>query len=98
MSEATNATLIAVTSSVGVFTSLMPPFAEVRKSIGNPDMVADVRMAEIAAGSLVVTIGVIASSMAKSPVPAMVSAVFAGALVCMYESVLVATPKEKAHV
>jgi len=98
VSETTNAVLLSVTTSVGVFTSLLPPFGEVRKSVGNPDMVNDVRMGELAAGSLVVTIGLIASSMVKNPTPAMVSIVFAGALVCMYESVLAATPKEKMNV
>lgn len=98
MSETTNAVLLSVTSSVGVFTSLLPPFAEVRKAQGNEDLTNDVRMGEIAAGSLVVTIGLIASSMVKSPAPAMVSVAFAAGMVAMYESVLAATPKETQNV
>jgi hypothetical protein len=98
MSDATNAALLSVTASVTVFTALLPPFSEVRKATGNADMTNDVRMGELASGVLVVAIGLTASSMTKSPVPAMTSVVFAAALVCMYESVLAATPKELTHV
>lgn len=96
MSESsTSAALLTVTASVSVFTALLPPFADVRKATGDEDMVNDVRMGEIASGALVVAIGLTASSMTNSPVPAMTACVFAAALVCMYESVLAATPKEK---
>lgn len=99
MSDVTNAVLLSVTSSVGVFTAILPPLSDVRKAVGNADMTADVRMGEAAAGALVVGIGLVGSSLSNSPVPAMASVVFAGVLVCLYESVLVATPKEiKNHV
>lgn len=94
MNDSTNAVLLSVTSSVGVFTAILPPLADVRKSVGNADMVNDVRMGEAAAAALVIGIGLVGSSLTKSPVPAMASVVFAGVLVCLYESVLVATPKE----
>lgn len=83
------AILLSVTQSVVVFTSLLPPFAEVRKADEHDaDMRADVRMGEIAASTLVVGIGVIASAVTKSPLPAMASIVCAVILAAMYESVL----------
>lgn len=103
MSESvTGSTLLVVTASVTAFTALMPKFGEVRRAVGNPDTVNDVRMGEVAALGMTVAIGVTASSLTKSPVPAMVGVVSALALVCMYESVLQAIPTEskegKAHV
>lgn len=81
--------LLAVTSSVSIFNNLCPPFHEVRQaSATDTTMAKDVRTAEIAAVSLAVAIGLIGSGMTKSPVPAMLAIVAAGALVVMYESVL----------
>jgi hypothetical protein len=91
--EAPSMTLLTVTSSVTAFTALMPPFGEVRKAHGDPDIANDVRMAELAATGLVVAIGLSASAFSKSPVPAMAAVVFSIALVVLYESVLAANPK-----
>ena len=88
------AVLIAVTSSVGVFTALLPEFADVRKSVGNEDMTNDVRMGELASVALVVGIGLIATSVIDSPAPAIAAVVVSAALVLMYESVLQSTPKK----
>lgn len=88
------AALIGVSSSVSVFNSLLPPFSEVRKSVGELDMVNDVRMGEIASFALVVGIGVTATMLTKSPIPAIVSVVSAVALVMMYEAALQTTPRE----
>lgn len=86
---ASSAILLSVTQSVVVFTALLPPFTEVRKADKHDiDMRADVRLAEAAASTLVIGIGVIASSVTKSPAPAMASIVCALLLVGMYESVL----------
>ena len=93
--EASSAALLSVTQSVVVFTALLPPFSDVRKSSGDVDMVNDVRIGEAASAALVVGIGLMASSLVKSPVPAMVAVVSAGALVLMYESALQANPKTK---
>jgi len=89
-----SSTLLAVTQSTVIFTALLPEFGDVRKSVGNPDMINDVRLGEIAAGGLVIATGLIATSLAKSPIPAAVSIMCAVGLVVLYESVLLATPKE----
>lgn len=97
--QVANAVLLSVTSSVGVFTAILPPLSDVRKSRGDADMMNDVRLGEVAAAALVVAIGVVGSSMSGSGVPLFAAVVFAGALVWLYESVLAATPKEsKNHV
>jgi len=81
---------------VSIFNSLCPPFHEVRQATANNPVIAnDVRTAEIAAVSLTVAIGLIGSGITKSPVPAMLAIVAAGALVVMYESVLRTHPTEK---
>ena len=92
--DVTSASLLSVTQSIGTFTALLPKLSDVRKATHDSDVVHDVRMGEVASTALVVSVGVIAYSMVKSPVPAMVAIVSAGALVLMYESVLQATPKE----
>lgn len=86
--------LLAITSSIGIFNSLCPPFHTIRQATGDPRTVADVRTAEVAAVALTVAIGLIGSGMTKSPLPAVLSVVAAGALVLMYESVLRSTPIE----
>lgn len=95
-SETTNATLLSLTQSIAIFTAVLPSFAEVRKSINDPAMVQDVRVGEAVASALVITIGVTASSMTKSEIPAIVSIASALALVAMYEKTLRTTPKEYA--
>lgn len=92
---AVNASLLSVTQSVVVFTALLPPLSDVRKSLGDADTVNDVRMGEVASATLVVAIGLAASSMVGSPVPAMASVLSAAALVVMYETVLATKPKGK---
>lgn len=88
--------LLGVTSSVSIFNSFLPPFSEVRKSLGEADMVNDVRMGEIASFALVVGIGATASVITKSPVPIAVCLLAGAVLVGMYETALLSTPKELA--
>jgi hypothetical protein len=84
-----SAILLSVTQSIAVFSALLPPFAEVRKGNKNdPAMREDVRMGELAASSLVIAIGLIASGVTGTPAPAVVSVVAAVVLVGMYETVL----------
>lgn len=87
-------TMLAVTSSIGVYTSLLPSLADVRKARGDTVVTNDVRLGEIAAGALAVAIGLMASTMAGTPVPAMVAVIVAVGVTFMYESILSATPKE----
>lgn len=96
VSDVGSATLLAATTSVSVYTSLLPPLAEVRKATrGDAAMVNDVRLAELTAFGIVVAVGVIASSFSKSPVPTIIAVVAGVGLVLMYESVLQATPTER---
>ena len=92
--EAVSASLLAITASVGVFDNLLPQFSDVRKSLGELDMANDVRMGEVAAFALVVGIGVTATILTRSPIPATVSILSAAVLVLMYETALQTTPKE----
>lgn len=88
-SNAASATLLSVTNSVVVFTSLLPPFADVRKaSPGDHDMRNDVRLGEAAASALVIGVGIVASGVSGSPAPTIISVIAAIVLVSMYESVL----------
>lgn len=89
--------MLAVTQSVTVFSSLLPPVSEVRKATSaDVSVLHDVRTAEFMAAGIVVGIGLVASALTKSPVPAMVAIIGAGALLCMYEGILQKTPTEKA--
>jgi len=92
-----SSTLLIVTASVTAFTSLLPEFSDVRKATGQADLTNDVRLGEVAAFGMVTAIGLTATSLTKSPIPAMVGIISAVALVVMYESVLSATPKEKVN-
>lgn len=99
MSEnATASTLVAVTAGMTVFTSLLPPLHDVRKSIADEGMVNDVRMGEGAAAALTIGIGVVATGLSHSVSPLLFSILATAAMVVMYESVLATQPKEKTHV
>jgi hypothetical protein len=87
--QAASAILLSVSQSVVVFTALLPPLAEVRKgSKADPNIRDDVRVGELAATTLVIGIGIIASGVAGTPAPVMASIVCALALVALYETVL----------
>jgi hypothetical protein len=51
-------------------------------------------MGEMVASGVVISIGLIASLMVESPVPAMIAVGCSAGMVLMYESVLNTTPKE----
>lgn len=97
--QTVSVTMLSVTSSIGIFTSLLPPISEVRKTVaGSSDhrsTVEDVRMGELAAGALAIAIGITASSLSGSPLPGMASVVAAIGIIALYESILRATPVEK---
>lgn len=95
-SQITSVSLLALTSSVSMFSTFLPEFREVRKSKGEPSFVNDVRMGEVAAVGLTLAIGISASALTNSPVPAGAAVVAALTLVIMYESVLKLPPKENA--
>lgn len=82
--------LLAVGQGVTSFTNFLPNFLDVRRASArdNPSFVKDVRTGELAAVVVTVGIGVIASSLTESPVPAYTSIVMSIILVGLYESVL----------
>lgn len=81
---------LAVTQTVAVFTTFLPKWDEIRQKdpAHNPEFAADVRMAEIGAVCVTVGVGVIASWLTGSPVPAAVSGFAALGMVFMYEVTL----------
>jgi hypothetical protein len=82
-------TTMAVTTSLAAFYQMLPPISEVRKrSSGEPEFAADVRMGEVMASAITIGIGGIASGLSGSPVPAFVSILFAAGLITMYEMTL----------
>lgn len=94
MSEsATSATLLSITSVVSAFNAMLPPFADIRKTHGDPGMVTDVRVGEVAAFTLTTAIGLTASSLSGSPIPAMVAIMAAVVLVALYETTLHHNPE-----
>lgn len=81
---------LAVTQGVTAFSTFLPKFSDVRRNHpdDNPDFAGDVRMGEVAAVTVTMGIGLIASSLTGSSVPAMVSALTCLVLVMLYESTL----------
>lgn len=81
---------IAISQGIGAFQFLLPRLSEVRKAdaANNPDMVGDVRLGEVAAFTLTVGVGVIASSLAGTPVPAYVALLTGVVMICIYETAL----------
>lgn len=81
---------LAITQSVGAFQFFLPKLSDVRRAdpVHNPDMVGDVRMGEVAASTLCLGIGGMVSSLTGSPYPAIVSALMAGIIICLYETAL----------
>lgn len=83
------ASLIA-TSGISLFQQFLPKFSEIRAGHPdtNPDLVADVRMGEVAACTLTMGTSLIASSLIGSPAPAVIGLLVCISLVMLYESVL----------
>lgn len=82
-------TTVAITTAVGAFYQMLPPISEVRKrSASESEFAADVRVGEVAAASIALGIGAIASSLSGSVTPVLVSLIFAGGFIFLYESIL----------
>lgn len=82
-------TTLAITQSVGLFTTFLPKFTDVKN--GSPhdnEFCTDVRIGELAASTLTVGIGLIVSSLTGSPVPAMISVLMCALLMMLYERAL----------
>lgn len=90
MSELFGPAMLSVTTGVQAFQSLLPKLSEVRKAdpVQNPDIAADVRMGEVGAATLTMGVGLIASSLTKSPLPAVTGLIMTFILIAVYESAL----------
>lgn len=90
------AATLSMSQAISQFNTFLPSFTEIRRADPGEDaaMIQDVRMGEFAAVLLTLGIGGLVSSLTGSHVPAMVAALTAFGLVCIYESALRATPKE----
>lgn len=82
--------MIAVTSGLQAFQSLLPKISDIRKAdpANNPDVAADVRMGEVAAATMTLGVGLIASSVTQSSMPTVTALVMIVILVAIYESTL----------
>jgi hypothetical protein len=85
-------------SGVSQFQNMLPKLADIRKATvqGDPDMAADVRLGEIAAVTLTVGFGLVASAFTKNPTPAILAGLVALSLVFLYESTLRGDPTKFA--
>lgn len=90
MSDIMGPAALSISQGISAFQFFLPKLSDVRKAdpANDPDIVGDVRMGEIAAITLCVGVGAIVSSLSRSAIPAVVSALMAGILVCLYESAL----------
>lgn len=88
-----SATLVPLTSAVGIFTGLVPDLREVRQGTkANKSLVNDLRVGETTSCLIVLFIGVAASYLSKSVIPFIAAAIICVGLVAMYESILTVTP------
>jgi hypothetical protein len=82
-------TMTAVSQSANAFAQYLPKLTDIRKTDpGDPSMIGDVRIGEVAAVTLTLGVGVIASGLTGSPVPAMVAALTCVVLLALYETAL----------
>jgi hypothetical protein len=87
-----SATLMGITTSVGLYTAFLPKITEIRNTSPVSSEADAIRLGELAAGALTIGVGLTASSMTRSPYPFVLSIVAALAMVCMYETVLNSYP------
>lgn len=89
-SEIVGPATLVISQGFSAFATFLPKLTDVRKADAamNPNVVGDVRLGEVAAFTLCVGTGVIASSLTGSPVPAVVGVLTGLALICIYETAL----------
>ncbi len=100
MSDLFGPAMLSVTTGVQAFYTLLPKLSEIRKAdpVNNPDIAADVRMGEVGAVALTLGVGAIASSLTRSPLPAITGLVMAVVLVGVYETALRSHSPFESHV
>lgn len=99
MAEMFGPAMLSVTSGMQAFQGLLPKLSDIRKADpqNNPEIAADVRMGEVAGATLTMGIGLIASSLTQSSLPAVTALVMCIILIAVYESALRADrPFDKA--
>lgn len=92
--------MLAVTTGIQAFQGMLPRISDIRRAdaMGDPGIAADVRMGEVAGVTLTMGIGIIASSLTGSAVPAFTALLMCFILVMLYESTLRADrPFENHH-
>lgn len=107
MTEPFGPAILSVTQGISAFTTFLPKFSEVRRAHPetDPEVAADVRMGEVAAVTTSVGIGLICSSLTRSPLPVYTALLTALVLVTLYECTLrahhpglrAANPLQAAH-
>lgn len=82
--------MLGVTTGIQAFQGLLPRISDIRRADpqNNPDVAADVRLGEVAGVTLTMGIGIIASSLTGSSIPAFTALLMCLILVCIYESTL----------
>lgn len=89
MSDVFGPAALAAGQALSSFTTFLPRLSEVRKADpGDPGMLGDVRLGEVAACAVSIGIGVIASSLSGSPIPMYAAAFIAIILIAVYETAL----------
>ncbi len=80
---------LSMSQAISGFNSFLPKLSEVRKAAPNdPDMAGDVRMGEVGASTLVLGVGIIASSLTGSPAPIVTGMFMCLVMICLYEIAL----------
>lgn len=90
MSDVFGPAALAAGQTLSSFSTFLPRLSEVRKANAGaePGMVGDVRLGEVAATAIALGVGVIASSLSRSPVPMYAAAFVALILIAVYEVAL----------
>lgn len=89
-SEIVGPATLVISQGFSAFNAFLPRLTDIRKADAaiNPDIIGDVRMGEIAAFTMCVGTGIVASSLTQSPVPAVVGVLIGLTLICVYETAL----------
>ncbi len=91
-----SATMVPLTSAVGIFTGMLPDIKDVRKATRqDATMKHDMRVGQAAASVVVLSLGAAASHFSKSRLPLIASLIVVIGLVVMYETILTVTPPER---
>ena len=89
MSDVLGPASLAAGQAISAFSTFLPRLSEVRKADpGDPGMIGDVRLGEVASTAIAMGVGIITSSLTGSPIPMYAAAFMAIILILTYESAL----------